>query len=171
MLLFAAVLLLFSLGYCLYFLQAARELKRMESNTKSPIFELFGSVLQGIGTIRGFNKVQEYVDRMYGKVTHTMGARRGESDADCIPTQLDRFSEITYQIWLSNRWMAIRLNFVGTVFGVAIAGLVVAIPNIDAALAGFALSFVIEFSYTIIWAVRRYTDLELDMNCAERIIE
>lgn len=45
------------------FLQGARELKRLESNTKSPIFEQFGSALLGIGTIRSFGKASVYVER------------------------------------------------------------------------------------------------------------
>lgn len=45
------------------FLHGARELKRLESNTKSPIFEQFRSALVGIGTIRSFGKASLYVER------------------------------------------------------------------------------------------------------------
>lgn len=45
------------------FLHGARELKRLESNTKSPVFEQFRSALIGIGTIRSFGKASLYVER------------------------------------------------------------------------------------------------------------
>lgn len=45
------------------FMAGAREVKRLESNAKSPIFEQFGSALAGISTIRAFAKVDDYIDR------------------------------------------------------------------------------------------------------------
>lgn len=47
----------------LRFLPGAREVKRLESNARSPIFEQFGSALTGIGTIRAFDKTNSYVER------------------------------------------------------------------------------------------------------------
>ncbi|KAH8159311.1 hypothetical protein CIB48_g8940 [Xylaria polymorpha] len=55
------------LGISLYFanqyLHAARSVKRMESITKSPVFEQFGSALTGVLTIRSFSKSQTYIER------------------------------------------------------------------------------------------------------------
>ena len=70
MIVFAGLIMSISYYYAMYYLNAARELKRMESNTKSPILELYGSVLVGIGTIRSFGKVEDYVDKMFSKVRH-----------------------------------------------------------------------------------------------------
>jgi len=67
--------------------------------------------------------------------------------------------------------MSIRLAFVGTFFSTIIALVVISTPGIDAALAGFALTFALEYTSNCIWCLRRYADLELDMNSAERIIE
>lgn len=63
--LFASVLLsIFCLFIATRFLHGARELKRLESNTKSPVFEQFRSALIGIGTIRSFGKADLYVERL-----------------------------------------------------------------------------------------------------------
>ena len=63
MLLFA----LFLSSICVFiasrFLVGAREIKRLESNAKSPIYEQFGSALAGLGTIRGFDKSDLYIQR------------------------------------------------------------------------------------------------------------
>ena len=61
--LFALVLLGICVFIAKHYLLGAREVKRLESNAKSPIFEQFGSALAGVGTIRAFDKTEEYVDR------------------------------------------------------------------------------------------------------------
>jgi ABC-type multidrug transport system fused ATPase/permease subunit len=63
------------------------------------------------------------------------------------------------------------MSMVGTIFVVTVAALIITIQDIDAALAGFALAFSLEYTSAIIWTIRHYTDLELDLNAGERIIE
>ena len=48
MLLFAVLLLVLCMFVAMHYLAGAREIKRLESNYKSPIFEQFGSVLSGL---------------------------------------------------------------------------------------------------------------------------
>ena len=63
------------------------------------------------------------------------------------------------------------MSLVGGFFATVVAAIILLLPNVDASLAGFALSFALEYGGTVIWAIRHYTNLELDMNAAERIIE
>lgn len=166
MLLFAVVLLMGCLWYALRYLSAAREVKRLESNAKSPVFEQFGSVLTGIGTIRAFDKAEEYIQRMDQKINSHCRAY--------------------YHLWLFNRWMGLRVAWVGALFVTATAALIVGLPNVDASLAGFALSFslqlsgklmlphtqdVANFIESIIWLLRQYANVELDLNAVERVVE
>lgn len=74
-------------------------------------------------------------------------------------------------IWLFNSWMAFRLNTVGALFAFLVAALVVGTKQIDASLAGFALSFALEYCTVVIYTIRSYASLEMDMNATERIIE
>lgn len=62
-LLFSLLLLLLSVFIAIRFLPGAREIKRLESNAKSPIFERFRSALSGIGTIRSFGRSDAYIER------------------------------------------------------------------------------------------------------------
>ncbi|KAI4199092.1 MAG: hypothetical protein LQ350_004847 [Teloschistes chrysophthalmus] len=105
MLLSALGLLLLCLFVASRFLLGAREVKRLESNAKSPIFEQFGSVLAG------------------------------------------------------------------AVFSTLVAAVLVTTVDIDPALAGFALSFALQYSSAITWTIRQYTSVELAMNAMERIVE
>ena len=140
---------------CVYiaavYLHGAREVKRLESNAKSPVFEQFGSALTGVGTIRAFCKQETYIERMFSKI--------------------DDHSTTYWHLWVFNRWMGWRMALVGGFFATVVATIILLLPNVDAALAGFALSFALDYGSTVIWAIRHYTNLELDMNAAERIIE
>ncbi|KAK2736230.1 hypothetical protein FQN57_000828 [Myotisia sp. PD_48] len=147
----AIPLLLICLYYSQRFLAGAREVKRLESTAKSPIYEQFGSALMGLGTIRAFGKAQAYVDRMYGKI--------------------DAHAKAYWNLWLFNRWLGIRMSVVGAIFSTATAALIVSIDDIDASLAGFALSFALEYTLAVTWTLRRYANVELDMNATERVLE
>ncbi|KAJ9605182.1 hypothetical protein H2200_010572 [Cladophialophora chaetospira] len=151
MIVFAIALLSICLYYALRYLAGAREVKRLESNAKSPVFEQFGSVLMGIGTIRAFDKSDVYLDKMYERI--------------------DKHCRAYWHLWLFNRWMGWRLNMVGAIFAGITAALIVSITTIDSSLAGFALSFALGLSEGVIWFLRQYSNVELDMNATERIVE
>ncbi|KAF3909237.1 hypothetical protein ABW20_dc0104339 [Dactylellina cionopaga] len=151
MLICALLLFAIALALALYYLKTAREIKRIESVNKSPIFELFGSVLLGVSTIRAFGESEAYIEKM--------------------DKRIDTYAEATYYNNLANRWMGIRMTYLGAVFSTLVGGLVVSLPGMDAALAGFAMSFAMEYTFAMIWALRRYADLELDFNAAERVLE
>ncbi|EKD21812.1 ABC transporter [Drepanopeziza brunnea f. sp. 'multigermtubi' MB_m1] len=149
------ILLSFSLlAICLQiarlYISGAREVKRLESSAKSPVFEQFGSALTGVGTIRAFDKSDVYIARMFSRI--------------------DDHSTSFWHLWAFNRWMGWRMSAVGGLFASFVAAFIIFL-DIDASLAGFALSFALEYGNTVIWTIRHYTNLELDMNAAERIIE
>ena len=145
------VLLALCIQIARLYITGAREVKRLESNAKSPVFEQFGSALTGVGTIRAFDKSSTYINRMYSKI--------------------DDHSTSFWHLWAFNRWMGWRMSLVGGFFATFVAIMILCIDDIDAALAGFALSFALEYGSQVIWTIRHYANLELDMNAAERIIE
>ncbi|KAF3057299.1 ATP-dependent bile acid permease [Daldinia childiae] len=147
----AFLLLVVCAFYALRYLDGARPVKRLESVTKSPVFEQFGSALTGVQTIRSFDKSQTYIERMY--------------------TKLDDWTVATWHLWLFVRWMGWRMALVGSFFASFVAILILIAPEIDAALAGFGLAFALEFSGHVMWTIRHYANVELEMNAAERIVE
>lgn len=147
LILLAVVLLVMALYYAILYLNGARPVKRLESNAKSPVFEQFGSSLTGVATIRGFDKSQSYVERMFKKI--------------------DDYDTATWHLWLFNRWMGWRMALVGSLFAVVVSILILMTPGIDSALAGFALAFALEFSNSVVFTIRLYANLELNMNAAE----
>ncbi|KAE8146674.1 ATP-dependent bile acid permease [Aspergillus avenaceus] len=139
-------------GYTAWlYVTAARDAKRIESNARSPVFEQFGSILDGLVTIRTFGKVDQYIHRMYNTI-----------DAHC---------QALWHLRLFNCWMNFRLNMVGALYVAVTAALIATVKGIDASLAGFALSFALQMSEVVTWVLSEYAGLELDFNAVERIVE
>ena len=140
MVVIAGILLGICLHYARRYLAGAREVKRLESNAKSPIFELFGASLTGVGTIRAFGKGDEYVNRMFSRI--------------------DDHTRAYWHMWVFNRWMGFRMAMVGAVFAILVAAIIISIKGIDASLAGFAIGFALDFTNSVIWMIRRYANTE-----------
>ncbi|EAW11105.1 putative ABC bile acid transporter [Aspergillus clavatus NRRL 1] len=139
------------LFYARRYLTAAREVKRIENISRSPIYEQFNSSLSGLSTIRGFGRSDFYVAHMQWLI--------------------DRHARAFWHQWLLTRWLGIRMNILGAVFAACVAALVTTQPTIDAATAGFAISFTIQLSTALTHCIRLYTSLELAMNAVDRVME
>ena len=58
---------LLAIGY----LNTGRDLRRMESNSRSPIFSGFGELLEGIVTVRAFSAERRFLDDLHHKIDMT----------------------------------------------------------------------------------------------------
>ncbi|KAH7320049.1 P-loop containing nucleoside triphosphate hydrolase protein [Stachybotrys elegans] len=133
------------------YMDAARPLKRLESTAKSPVFDLFNAALSGLSTLRAYHKTGAYTDRMH--------------------LLLDSWDVVSVIMWLFNRWMGFRMSVIGTVFTTCVGIVILLSPSVDAAMAGFTLSFALDFASNVLYGIRSYAQLELNMNSTERVIE
>lgn len=148
---FSAILLLACLRISSTYLAGAREIKRLESVAKSPVSDQFESCLAGLTTIRAFGRMGAYIELIHVKV--------------------NRHARAWSTLWLFNRWLGLRISVVGVAFSTATAALVIYIPGVTASLAGFALSFSLQYSNAISMSLKQYANTELNMNSTERAIE
>lgn len=132
------------------YIHVAREVKRLNSISNSPIFDQFGSVLAGLATIRAFQRTHFYMSRMFGLI--------------------DNSNKATWAQNLSGRWMSFRLSMIGTLFVTAVAIIAVS-GHVDAALAGFSLTFALRYTYRLTGLLSSMTSIELSFNAAERVVE
>ncbi|RIB00527.1 ABC transporter type 1, transmembrane domain-containing protein, partial [Gigaspora rosea] len=132
--------------------KASRELKRMDSVSRSPLYSNFTETLIGIITIRAFGASKRFMQDMLSKI-------------DCNNRPL-------FYMWVINRWLSIRFNVTGSLVSF-LAGIFILwnIDRIDAGLAGLSLSFAMNFTEQIMWTVRNYTSLEMSLNAVERVCE
>lgn len=85
--------------------------------------------------------------------------------------KIDDHARATWYRYLFNLWMILRINIVGAIFATLVAAVIVWKPEIDASLAGFALSFALQYTVAIEWTIRQYSSTQLSMNSTERILE
>lgn len=135
-----------------YYLNASRELQRLNSISRSPIFALFGESLSGLTTIRGYGKVSDFVKLNEDKIDENQRAH---------------FLSTT-----ANRWLGLRLEFVGTcvVFGSALFA-VVSRNTLAAGLVGLSLTYALQLTSNLNWMVRMSTDVENELVAVERCIQ
>jgi len=96
-----------------FYLRSSRDLKRLESVQRSPLFQQFGETLSGITTIRAYGDEKRFIrDNMLRINTH---------------------SRPFIYLWSANRWLAFRIDVIGD-FVAFFAGafVVLSIGKIDA---------------------------------------
>jgi ABC-type multidrug transport system fused ATPase/permease subunit len=49
------------------YLNTGRDLRRMESNSRSPIFSGFGEMLEGLVTVRAFSAERQFLDGLHSE--------------------------------------------------------------------------------------------------------
>lgn len=147
----AVVLVVTSLYYARKYLSAAREMRRLESVARSPIYEQINSSLSGLWTIRAFGKTEISISQMQARI--------------------DNHARAWWNLCLLSRWLGFRMSVVGGTFAAVLAAFVTSRTEIDASTAGFAVSFTIHLAAAMTTCVRLYTSVELDMNAVDRVLE
>ncbi|EEB06300.1 metal resistance protein YCF1 [Schizosaccharomyces japonicus yFS275] len=137
-----------------YYTHTSRELKRLDSVTRSPLYAHFQESLGGLSTIRAYDRTGTFVH---------------END-----WRVDTNHRIFYLFFTSNRWLAVRLEFIGScvVFSSAFLGVLSALrghPN--AGLVGLSLSYAIQITQNMSFIVRQMVDVETNIVSVERILE
>ncbi|XP_074356795.1 ABC transporter C family member 2-like [Apium graveolens] len=148
------LLLLFYAAY-LYFQSTAREVKRLDSITRSPVYAQFGEALNGLSSIRAYKAY----DRM------------AKINADSMDNNI-RFTLVNMS---GNRWLAIRLETLGGVmiwltatFAVVQNGRA-ANQEAFASTMGLLLSYALNIT-SLLTAVLRLASLaENSLNAVERV--
>lgn len=135
-----------------FYLRASRDLKRLESIQRSPLYQHFGETLTGVSTIRAYGDERRFVRDNLAKI--------------------DAHNRPFFYLWCCNRWLGFRVDIAGALVSF-FAGVFVVISagRIDAGLAGLSLTYAITFTDNILWVVRLYALNEQNMNSVERIRE
>ena len=132
---------------------SVRELVRLESISKSPIYQSFTEALNGLGTIRALRMQERF----------------------CIDNEerLQRNLRCSFLLAASNFWLQVRLSFIGNSFvsgGAAFLAYQNSIGNLSAGIAGLTLTY----SSSLIWCLQgllqAFVGLETSMVSMERVL-
>uniref|UniRef100_A0A0K8SLI1 ABC-type glutathione-S-conjugate transporter n=1 Tax=Lygus hesperus TaxID=30085 RepID=A0A0K8SLI1_LYGHE len=151
------VFVIIPVGFVYYFIQrfyvaTSRQLKRLESVSRSPIYSHFGESVQGTSVLRAYNVQDRFI-------------RESEEKVD--------FNQVcTYPGIIANRWLAIRLEMVGNliIFFSAIFA-VVGRDTMTAGLVGLSVSYALQITQKLNWMVRMAAEMETNIVAVERIKE
>lgn len=151
-LLAAVVIAVLFYGVASFYLRASRDLKRLESVQRSPLFQQFGETLSGITTIRAYGDERRFIRDNLNKI-----------NAQSRPF---------LYLWACNRWLAFRVDAIGDLVSFFAGVLIIlSLGKIDAGAAGIALTYAMSFTEDLLWLVRNYSVNEQNMNSMERIKE
>ncbi|OJT05881.1 ATP-dependent bile acid permease [Trametes pubescens] len=146
----ATILGFFYRRVAIAYLNTGRDIRRMESNTRSPIFANFSELLEGIVTVRAFGAEQRFLDDLY--------------------TKIDLTTVMWYTYWMLNRWLLLTFDTLGA--ATILATTLFALSGyVDAGLAGVCITSAMSFTTSVYWVCRYWTTLELDLNSVERVVE
>lgn len=140
--------LYFSIG--MFYVRSSRDLKRIESVQRAPLYQQFGETLSGITTIRAYGDEHRFIRDNFQRInTH---------------------NRPFIYMWATNRWLALRVDFAGAFVAFFAGVFVVAnVGRIDAGAAGLSLTYALTFNENVLWLVRLYADNEQNMNHVERV--
>ena len=136
------------------YLESTRELKRLDSNTRSPIFSHFGETIQGASIIRAYS-----AEKRLSEILHE---------------RVDMNHQAFSLMWILNRWLGVRIDLIGALLGLTTSLAVVYASqntNIDAGFAGLSIAYSLGFSDSLMWLVRMHALMEMEMNAVERVDE
>lgn len=155
---FLTVILFMSIVYMYYqkyYVSISRELKRMASISSSPILAHLQESLVGVESIRAFNQFDrfEFINN----------------------SNLDFNLKSQYMIRVVNRWLSIRLGFIGALIVLSTASLAIysltTSKPISPGTAGFLMSYALQVTYSLSSLVRNSADVEANVVAVERCIE
>jgi ATP-binding cassette, subfamily C (CFTR/MRP), member 1 len=138
-----------------YYLRTSRELKRLDSVSRSPIYAHFQESLGGISTIRAYRQQDRF-----------------ELDNEW---RVDNNLRAYYPSISANRWLAIRLEFIGAVIILAAAGFAIISvtnhSNLGPGMVGLAMSYALQITTSLNWIVRQTVEVETNIVSVERVLE
>lgn len=137
-----------------YYLSTSRELKRLDAVSRSPIFSFFGETLAGLPVIRGFSQTSRFIANNEARI--------------------DRNQQCYQPAMTINRWLAVRLEFLGSclMFSTALASVSALLisRNIDAGMVGLLMTYTISVTGSLNWLVRSASEVEQNIVSVERVL-
>ncbi|XP_069563543.1 ATP-binding cassette sub-family C member 3 isoform X1 [Brachyistius frenatus] len=135
-----------------FYVATSRQLKRLESVSRSPIYSHFSETVTGSSVIRAYSRHSAFVLM---------------SDMKVDENQKSYFPGI-----VSNRWLGVRIEFIGNCI-VLFAALfaVTGKENLNPGLVGLSVSYALQVTMSLNWMVRMSSDLESNIVAVERVKE
>ncbi|OBA19157.1 hypothetical protein METBIDRAFT_33368 [Metschnikowia bicuspidata var. bicuspidata NRRL YB-4993] len=137
------------------FMPASRELKRLKSALRSPVFSHLQESINGVETIRAYNEDERFIHSNRIKV--------------------DNVTKIDWTIQGCNRWLSMRLQFIAALI-VLFSSMMILYGvhsgrGLSPSMVGFLMTYVFSSTSTLNAIIRLWAEVETKAVSLERLIE
>ncbi|XP_062618978.1 multidrug resistance-associated protein 1-like isoform X2 [Saccostrea cucullata] len=135
-----------------FYLPTARQLRRISSTNRSPIYSYFSETLAGASVLRAFGKGDEFMSELQSRVNNYQQVKWAEISVD--------------------GWRGIHVGLLGCCVILAASIISVATRNsISAGMAGLSISYSLNVTNLMSWLLYTITTVETNAVSVERIAE
>ena len=147
-----AIAAVFVIAYvvALYYRSSAREFKRIDAVLRSTLYSHFAESLSGLTTIRAYRESERFLKENYKR--------------------MDLQNRAYFLTIVNQRWLGLRLDLLGSLCVLVVGTLTVCLKNTNPGKTGTSLSMIITIAQTLGFLTRQLTELENEMNSAERLV-
>ncbi|KAL5020047.1 hypothetical protein ScPMuIL_002939 [Solemya velum] len=152
--LFLAVIVPVGVFYCLIlrlYLPTAHQLKRLESVSRSPVFNHFSETVSGASVIRSFRSVDRFNEELNKRV-----------DTNC---------KFFFAVITATRWLAIRLQSLGLCLIFAACIFSIEGPGLNGAEVGLSITNSLQITIAMNMLILSFSDLDMNTVSVERVQE
>ncbi|XP_035829877.1 multidrug resistance-associated protein 1 [Aplysia californica] len=133
------------------YMPASRQIRRIDSTTRSPIYVHFSETLSGAASIRAYGAQQRFMDHS--------------------ETLVDYNFKFYFASIATSTWLQVRLEFLGNLIVLAAAIFAVSDSSLSAGLAGLSVSYATQVTASLGFLTQVVTQIETNAVSVERIIE
>ncbi|XP_030060084.1 multidrug resistance-associated protein 1 isoform X2 [Microcaecilia unicolor] len=135
-----------------YYISSSRQIRRLDGASRSPVISHFSESLLGTSTIRAYGHQERFTNQ----------------NRDVMNENLVCY----YNNVISNRWLAVRLEFLGSllVFFTAFFA-VLARDKMEASTVGLSITYALNITQTLNFWVRKACEIETNGVAIERVCE
>lgn len=134
------------------YIATSRQLKRLESSTRSPIYDHFSETVAGAASIRAYKVQENFIS--------------GSNE------RVDTHSGCFYASFTAARWLSVRMEFFGySIVFLSALFAVLSRGTLSPGVAGLAITYSLSITGVLGMFVRASTDLETNIVSIERLIE
>ncbi|KNC82174.1 hypothetical protein SARC_05532 [Sphaeroforma arctica JP610] len=136
-----------------FYRRSSREIQRLESTSRSPIYQHFNETLSGVATIRSYKQQDRFI---------------------AFNRRMVNINNRSYNILqIGNRWLQLRLELLGLVVMLCASFFSVTgrANDLNPSLSALVLTYALSVVSVMNWAVRMATETETKMTSVERVME
>ncbi|KDR83059.1 hypothetical protein GALMADRAFT_238853 [Galerina marginata CBS 339.88] len=131
------------------YLKAQLSIKRELSNARSPVLAHFNGAIHGLVSIRAYGAQEAFKQESFKRIDH-----------------YTRIARTSFNI---NRWIGLRMEFLGAIFTASLACYQVYSRKVSAGNTGLSLNMAANFCFTVFWLIRWVNRFQVESNSLERI--